>query len=148
MIETPAAVLGARDLAREADFLVVGLDSLVQYLLAADRENHELRALLRDAAPVRAARAAPDRRRLARRSASRSRCSGSPPCSPQNLPFLLGVGLREFIVPPLNVREFVNEVAQLDVRGAQRAAKTASSSSCQADTLSWVEALRQGYGAV
>ena len=43
VIETPVAALGARELAREADFLTISLDSLLQYLLAADRENHELR---------------------------------------------------------------------------------------------------------
>ena len=43
VIETPVAALGVRDLAREADFLVLSLDSLLQYLVAADRENHELR---------------------------------------------------------------------------------------------------------
>ena len=42
VIETPAAAIGARELARESDRITIGLDSLQQYLLATDRDNPEL----------------------------------------------------------------------------------------------------------
>lgn len=39
MIEVPAAVLGLRELLREADFVSVGTNDLTQYLFAVDRDN-------------------------------------------------------------------------------------------------------------
>ena len=52
MIETPAAALSAREIARHVDFLSIGTNDLTQYAFAADRENAAVEQYFNDAAEV------------------------------------------------------------------------------------------------
>lgn len=52
MIETPAAALSAREIARHADFLSFGTNDLTQYAFAADRDNVAVERYFNDAADV------------------------------------------------------------------------------------------------
>jgi phosphoenolpyruvate-protein phosphotransferase len=144
VVETPAALLAARDLARETDFLLVGLDGLTQYLLAADRENLELRGWFESLHPcvLRALRTLVE---VADELHKPLGVFGVLATQAHNLPFLVGIGLRNFCVDPAHMREFLAEVGHISTRSAQRTAQAAAASSCQAETLSLVDGFRHGY---
>ncbi len=52
MIEVPAAVFQARDIIRKVDFLSVGSNDLVQYMLAVDRNNARVSDLFQEFHPA------------------------------------------------------------------------------------------------
>ena len=144
VIETPVAALGARDLAREADFLSISLDSLQQYLLAADRENLELRQYFEPIHPyvLRVLMQIVEVCEAAGRPLS---VFGVTAVSAVNLPFLLGAGLRHFCLAPVALQEFLGLVQGIDLRTARRSTTLAARASCPAETQTLVDGFRHGY---
>lgn len=143
VIETPVAALGARDLMREADFLVLSLDSLLQYLVAADRDNHELRGSFEPVHPF-ALRLIQQLAEISEETARALWVSGVTGLSAVNLPLLLGVGLKHFCVAPVGLEEFLDTLARIDLRQARRNATLAARASCQADLHTLVDTYRHG----
>lgn len=113
MIELPAAVEVADELAAEADFLSIGGNDLVQYMLAVDRTNQHISdlyvsyhpAVLRALKRVAAAAAA--------RGIPVSFC-GEMATDEKMLPFLLGIGLRRFSVEPRMLPALQERIEKLD----------------------------------
>ncbi len=143
-LETPASILSARGLARECDFLVLALDGAIQHLLSADRENAEVAGWFEALHPC-VLRSLSDVVRACEEFSRPLSVFGLTALRPHILPFLIGLGLRRFLVPPAGLREFLAEVARIDSAQARSAARTAAQSSCQADTLSLVDGYRHGY---
>lgn len=141
VVETPASVLGIADLAAESDFLIVGLDSLQQYLLAADRENGDLAEYFERVHPfvLRALEQIVDACMKANKPLS---IFGVTASSTANLGLLIGLGLRHFALAPVALREFLGSLESVDSHDAKRAAELASRAACPMEQ----RPVLRGYG--
>jgi phosphoenolpyruvate-protein kinase (PTS system EI component) len=144
VMETPSAFLGAQDLARESDFLMLSLDQTVQYLLAADRENPALVTRFDVLHPfvLRAVRTLVD---VCAAESKPLSVFGVTAAAAQNLPFLLGCGLREFCVAPVHLRDFLGALGDIDLRRARKLTESAAASACLTEASSFVEGYRNSY---
>lgn len=95
MVETPAAVLLAEELAQEVDFFSIGTNDLTQYILAADRGNQKLKKLYSPFHPA-VLRAIDRVIRAGHRAGKEVGMCGEFAGDVRAVPLLLGMGLDEF----------------------------------------------------
>jgi phosphoenolpyruvate-protein phosphotransferase (PTS system enzyme I) len=110
MIEVPSAALMAGALAREVDFFSLGTNDLVQYVLAADREDESVAPYYQPLHPA-VLRLIHDLAASALRTGRPLTICGEMAGMPEYAELLIGLGLREFSVAPGEL---------LDVKGAIR----------------------------
>ncbi len=123
MIEVPAAALTAEEFARRLDFLSIGTNDLIQYTLAIDRTDDAVNDLYDPLHP-----AVLKLVRLTLEGAERAgipvAMCGEMAGDPAYTRLLLGLGLREFSVPPNRHAEIKYVITHSDVRKiAAQAAK-------------------------
>lgn len=94
MIEVPSAVLTIEEIAAEVDFLCLGTNDLVQYLLAVDRDNETVADWFRTLHPA-VLRAVKTVLRAAERRGIPVTICGEMAGSPVYVPVLLGLGAIE-----------------------------------------------------
>lgn len=99
MVELPSAVIGIEDLAAHTDFLSIGTNDLIMYLLAVDRTNERLSELYRSHHPVVLKTLEAIARRVGPDLDELSVC-GESAADPLMIPFLLGIGIRKLSVAP------------------------------------------------
>jgi phosphotransferase system enzyme I (PtsI) len=120
MIEVPAAAIGIRDILTEVDFVSVGTNDLLQYFVAADRDNEAvlrygdsenkaflwlLRFIIQEAAAV-------DREK------SVTIC-GEIASHPHLVPLLLALGFRSLSITPTSAQLVRNAIANIDLSGPE-----------------------------
>jgi phosphotransferase system enzyme I (PtsI) len=124
MVETPAAVLTATDLARHADFFSIGTNDLTQYTLAVDRGNARLGARFKPFHP--AVVQLMDRTvRAAREAGIEVSVCGDLAANPLGLFLLLGLGVSAFSVSSSVLPEVKKVVRAVTIAGARSAAEEA-----------------------
>ena len=95
MVETPAAVILAEELAKEVDFFSIGTNDLTQYILAADRGNRKLTKLYSPFHPA-VLRAIAGVIAAGHKEGKEVGMCGEFAGDARAVPFLLGAGLDEF----------------------------------------------------
>ncbi|MFN7958853.1 MAG: phosphoenolpyruvate--protein phosphotransferase [Holophagaceae bacterium] len=139
MVEVPAAALNLEALAREADFLCVGTNDLVQYLFAADRGDAGLAKASHEWHPA-TLRLLDHIARGARGAARPLSLCGEMASRPRLLPLLLGLGYHDLSVGPSAVAGLRSSLAAHDLVACQDLARQG----LQAATAGEVEALLDG----
>ena len=123
MMELPSAVEVVDELAQEADFLSIGSNDLIQYMLAVDRTNEQVSnlylahhpAILRSMNRIVSA---------ARMQGKDISICGDLSANPHMLLFLLGIGLRKFSIDIVNAPSIQRLVQETVLAKAEEMAKT------------------------
>lgn len=124
MIEVPSAAILADKIAREVDFLSIGTNDLVQYLLAVDRANERISYLYKHLHPA-VLRAIRDIITAGHQQGVWVGMCGEMASDPLATLILLGLGLDEFSVSPFAVPEIKKIIRSIDHREACRITKKA-----------------------
>jgi len=126
MIETPSAVVTARYIAQEVDFLSVGTNDLTQYLLASDRTSCEMARYYEPLHPavILSLKAVIDAAAIEGKDVS---ICGEMAGNPTYVELLLGLGLRSLSVIPGEILEIKRVIRSLTIRGAEDLAACALS---------------------
>lgn len=138
MIETPAAVMMAVDLAREADFFSIGTNDLTQYTLAADRLNTKIASLYNPLHPavIRSVKQVIDAATLYKKPVG---MCGELAGMPEATQLLLGLGLTEFSVAATDIPEIKQRIRNINYNEAQKLAAEACSKSTAAEINTLLE---------
>src|SRR5690606_30250296 len=118
MIEVPAAALGLPDFIDLVDFVSVGTNDLVQYLLAVDRNHESLGSLYTPRHPA-MLRLLSELFTYGRRNGIPVAVCGEMAGEAANVPLLLALGLRDFSLHPstlLEVRRAIREADHASLR--------------------------------
>jgi len=124
MIEVPAAAYTADLIARNADFLTIGTNDLIQYCLAVDRSDARVSQLYEPLHPAILRMVVMVRRAAARQKIPVSLC-GEMASDPVVLALLVGLGLREFSMTPAAIplaRRLLQELRSDDLHAIARRA--------------------------
>ncbi len=118
MIEVPAAALALPAFIRDVDFLSVGTNDLVQYLLAVDRNHEGLGRLYTPLHPA-VIRVLRDVIRLAQRHGRPIALCGEMAAAPDYAPLLLALGLTDFSLHPGTMLEVRRRIRDCDYAALQ-----------------------------
>ncbi len=124
MVEVPSAAVMARELAREVDFLSIGTNDLIQYVLAVDRSNNLVAGLYKPTSPA-ILRLIAEVIAAGREERVDVSMCGEMAADPLMVPVLIGLGLEKFSVNPHSIPVVRGLVRHLSFRESAQIARRA-----------------------
>ncbi len=121
MIELPSAAEIADVLAKHADFISIGTNDLVQYILGVDRTNEKIADLYIAHHPAVIRTLNKILQKLTAAEKSPTLC-GEMAHDRYMLPFLLGIGVRRFSVAPALIPVLQSQIQKIDLEKARKLA--------------------------
>ena len=137
MIEVPAAALGLPDFIDLVDFVSVGTNDLVQYLLAVDRGHESLSTLYTPRHPS-VLRLLSELFAYGRRNGIPVAVCGEMAGEAANVPLLLALGLRDFSLHPATLLEVRRAVRDCDLSSLRRRARSLLRAHDRAGIEAWM----------
>jgi phosphotransferase system enzyme I (PtsI) len=113
MVEVPSAVYQVQELVREVDFLSLGTNDLIQYILAVDRNNRKVAPLYEPLHPA-VLRAIHDVIAAARAEGKWVGICGEMAADPLCCPVLVGFGIDEFSMGPFFIPVIKRLIRSID----------------------------------
>jgi phosphotransferase system enzyme I (PtsI) len=146
MIEIPSAATLTAVLAKEVDFFSLGTNDLVQYLLAADREDDSVADYYQPLHPsvLRTIRFVADAAHTAGRPLT---ICGEMAGDPAYTELLLGLGLRAFSVAPGEMLEVKNAIRMVTIPAAEALAAAALELESTGEIVALLEQQRSARSA-
>ena len=140
MIETPAAVLVADDLAQECDFFSIGTNDLTQYVLGVDRGNEMIADLYQPLHPsvIRAIKMVID---ASHKEGKWTGVCGELAGDEKGAALLLGMGLDEFSMSAGSIPTIKNLIRKSNYAEMQKAAEEALELQTSAEVNEYVDQL-------
>lgn len=119
MLEVPAAAVSIRSLLQVVDFVSIGSNDLVQYLMAADRDNPKVSHLCQPLSPA-VLRVLRRVIRACNRAGKPVTLCGEMAGTPRAVVLLFGMGLRSYSMSPAFIPTIKELVSHLTVATAER----------------------------
>ena len=144
MIEVPSAAVMAYEYGKEVDFLSIGTNDLIQYLMAVDRGNDHVSNLYQEFHPAVLRTVAHIIREGKRGNAVVSMC-GEMAADNFALPILIGLGLESISVASSAVPSIKRTIRALSFEKSKELAEACLSVSYEADVLGLIKKFFKDY---
>lgn len=138
MVEVPSLALMASQIAKQADFASIGTNDLVQYLLAADRDNPDMAAYYQSFHPAVFQAIRMIIEGFSAQGKPVSVC-GELGSDPRSVPILLGLGLRTLSISPARLGEIKYRIAGMTMAQMEQMAQDILAMGSQEEVIAYLE---------